>query len=139
MSTHYVYRCFDADDRLLYVGCAANVKKRMSLHALGKARASRTLAALMARYTTEGPYSDRATAEAAEQAAIVAEAPLLNIQHSRTPGWFNDQRVAAYLTDRGLPLSVAGLHRCEGCDRLRGFHMAPGLCSDCLDDLADSA
>lgn len=134
---HFVYRCFDADGVLLYIGSTGNVKRRMAMHARGKSRASRTVSALMARYATEGPYTDRAAAEAAEQAAIVAESPLLNIQHSRLPGWLNDCRLAEYLTARGLPLSVAGLHRCEQCDRLRGYHMPHGTCQDCI-DLADT-
>lgn len=135
MRSHYVYRCFDAEGLLLYVGCASNVKRRMSHHARGTARASRTLSALMASYTTEGPYSTRADAEAAEQSAIASEAPLLNIQHSGTPGWLNDRRLARYLEAHDLPLSVAGLHRCDECGILRGFHMPHGLCTDCRDGL----
>lgn len=139
MTSHYVYRCFDSEGLLLYVGCASNVKRRMSHHARGQARASRTLSALMARYTVEGPYGDRAAGEAAEQAAIAAEKPLLNLQHSGTPIWLNDRLLEEYLTARGLPISVGGLHRCEECGILRGFHMPRGLCSDCRDEYADSA
>ena len=34
MSTHYLYRCYDADDELLYVGLSANVGRRMYEHHL---------------------------------------------------------------------------------------------------------
>ena len=132
---HYIYRCYDADDLLLYVGCAANATRRIAQHRQGKARASRSLSALMTRYVAEGPYPDRESAETAERAAIRTESPLLNIQHSQLPGWVSNNRIARYLAERGLPLDVAGLHRCEKCNILRGFNLTRGLCQDCREDL----
>ena len=31
--THFVYRCFDANDKALYVGCTVDVRQRMYRHA----------------------------------------------------------------------------------------------------------
>lgn len=68
----YVYRLYDADDVLLYVGCAYDVKVRVELH----------------RYATYfGPrinrveyveYPDRATADVAELEAIQTLRPRWN-------------------------------------------------------------
>lgn len=83
---HYVYRVFDADDRLLYVGCARNVDERMRMHQIPstQSRASVGIALHGDRVTSE-EFPNRATARAAEAAAIRAESPLLNVLHNRTP------------------------------------------------------
>jgi len=135
MSAHYVYRCFDADGELLYIGCTQNVARRMSGHRNNRRpRASRALQSLMASHTTEGPFPTRAEAEAAEAAAIRAEQPLLNIQSSGSPIWMQNVRLEQYLIERGVPVTACGLHYCPDCGMLRGFNVPPGLCFDCLDE-----
>lgn len=73
---HVVYRCYDADDQLLYIGCTRDLDYRMSLQPL-------ILMRRLALVTTED-YPNRVEARAAERAAIKAEAPLLNKQHNPT-------------------------------------------------------
>jgi predicted GIY-YIG superfamily endonuclease len=131
---HYVYRCFDADGDLLYVGCTQDVARRMSNHRRNrKARASIALQSLMASHTVEGPFPTREAAEAAEAEAIRTEQPLLNLQFHSSPGWIQDRRLERYLIDRDIPVATCGLHYCPDCGILRGFHMQPGSCPDCRD------
>ena len=80
---HVVYRCYDAADRLLYVGCTHDINGRMNVHASSWGNpASAALNMRMARYETE-EHPDKATARAAERQAIHDEAPLLNLHHQR--------------------------------------------------------
>lgn len=80
---HYVYRIFDASDRLLYIGCAIHVPSRISMHVELSAQspASWVIRREMARWTQER-YPTKAEARAAERAAIADEWPVLNKQHS---------------------------------------------------------
>lgn len=99
---HYVYRCFDADARLVYIGCTVDVQARMVSHrAERKARASLWLRTCMASYSVAGPYRGRAAALRAESAAIVAERPLFNLHHGRQPSWAVLGDVARYLVENG--------------------------------------
>jgi predicted GIY-YIG superfamily endonuclease len=70
---HVVYRCFDEQDRLLYVGCTSNLLYRLSQHQ-GKAWFS-----LVARVVTVN-YQTREEASQAEKEAIRAESPIHNIR-----------------------------------------------------------
>lgn len=69
---HAVYRCFAADQHLLYVGCSMNPLLRAESHAIGQ-----PWALAIASFTLEW-FPDLATARAAETAAIEAEAPEWN-------------------------------------------------------------
>lgn len=73
----WLYRYFDANDRLLYVGIAFDVLKRAQGHRRHAAWWSQA-----ATYTEE-LYPTRTAAEAAEAEAIRAEAPLFNVVHNR--------------------------------------------------------
>lgn len=83
MTPHVVYRCYDRDGLLLYIGCTSDVVARMAAHmASAHNPASRVLILRMARYELE-EHPDRESAQAAERAAIYAEAPLANLHHQR--------------------------------------------------------
>ena len=79
---HFVYRIFDADDRLIYIGCARDVTSRLTLHTARSSQSPRSweIRRRMARHTVE-EFPDLATARAAEAAAIRAEQPELNVLH----------------------------------------------------------
>lgn len=81
--SHDVYRIFDADDVLLYVGCALDGESRIrSWHMNPRcAPTSVELHGRIARWTIE-TYPDKASARAAEKKAIETEGPLLNRQHN---------------------------------------------------------
>lgn len=66
----YLYRIYDEDDTLLYVGVTERLRTRLRSHARGLPGAHR------ATFTR---YGSRVDAEAAECAAITAEHPLLNV------------------------------------------------------------
>lgn len=68
-----LYRLFDADDRLLYIGITCNTAQRWESH-----RGSKPWWHLVARKELTA-YPDRSAALTAERAAIRAEAPLHNI------------------------------------------------------------
>jgi hypothetical protein len=101
-----VYRCFDRDGRLVYVGASCLGLVRFHQH-----QAEKGWWPCVARVEVEH-YANRAEALAAERAAIEAEAPRFNIHHGlrrsvtvrRRQEWASDQRV-------GIPDSIAkGLH-----------------------------
>jgi hypothetical protein len=84
---HWIYRCWDAEGRLLYIGCTEDVEQRIAVHrASWNNPASAYIALHMDRYEAEGPYSGRIAGRAAEKAAIEAEAPLLNVHHNKGRG-----------------------------------------------------
>ena len=79
---HYVYRCYDAEDRLLYIGCTENLEQRMRVHDWDTPnRASFELMRRMVRCEYE-EHPDRESDLRAEREAIMAEAPMLNTHHN---------------------------------------------------------
>ena len=76
-----VYRCFDAEGRLLYVGCSINPYKRVAEHR-GE---NHGWVYDLARFTVE-VYPDRATAEWVERRAIRTEHPLWNSVRYKNTG-----------------------------------------------------
>lgn len=101
---HFLYRCYDADGILLYIGCTNNVKRRLAAHRTGSAKASRWLAARIASHEVEGPLPGRDAARDAERNAIRNEQPVLNFQERGTENlapWMTTWGVAAYLVKHG--------------------------------------
>lgn len=76
MSDTYVYRAFDQDGRLLYVGMTGNLANRWAEHRTGSLWSS-----LMAGYRIVGPFATREAAARYERQAIQTEQPAYNIQH----------------------------------------------------------
>lgn len=104
IADHFIYRCYDADGVLLYVGCTNNVKRRMSMHLGNRANpqtASRWLKACMDRYEVEGPFDGREAGRNAEREAIRAEQPVFNIQERWHPYWMLIPDIAEYLISHG--------------------------------------
>ena len=89
-----VYRVFDADDRLIYIGATKNLKDRMGNH-----RSLKWWHSLVARVETER-HVDMESAFAAEAAAIAAERPAFNRTHT-----------GHYYTP--MPLTAADLDVCR--------------------------
>lgn len=77
MGQHALYRFWNADDQLLYVGITLNPGARWKAHQYDKPWWSN-----VARITIE-LHPDRAAALASERAAIHAERPLYNVVHNR--------------------------------------------------------
>lgn len=103
---HYVYRCYDAADRLLYIGCTADMGSRMAVHmASGHNPASRILIMRMERHEVV-EYATKAEAKRVEQEAIYAEAPLANLHHQRVRETKDqrDRRLSAYLEETRPPV-----------------------------------
>lgn len=76
---HYVYRVYDADERLIYIGATSDLMKRWDAH-----EALSWWYELAERVDAE-PYPTRYAAFAAEMVAIQEEQPAFNIRH-RTDG-----------------------------------------------------
>lgn len=131
MSSHYVYRCYDKDGDLIYIGCTSNVGRRIAQHRKGRAVASRWLSVSMTRHETEGPYPSRADALGAERKAIHAEQPLFNYQQragADLAAWMTRQPVALYLIERGhIGLAVETTCACWREVREAGY-FDPKLC-----------
>lgn len=85
---HYLYRCYDADDRLLYIGCTFDVVGRMLVHQSSWSNpVSRYLNLRMTRHEVQEPaIKGRVAARAAERDAIRSGAPLLNRAHNMGRG-----------------------------------------------------
>lgn len=103
---HYVYRCYDADGVLLYVGCTRNPTSRLAAHRRGnnQAKASRWLAATMHHAEVSEPYRGREAGREAERAAIQAESPIFNYQHTADAtraAWMSTASAAEYLILHG--------------------------------------
>lgn len=115
---HYVYRCYDADDRVVYIGCTRNIKTRLATHRRGKggSRASQWLSVCMVRYEVEGPYPSRDAGLEAERRAIQAEQPIFNYQQragESFAAWMTRNLVADYLVNRGhVQLAIETCCRC---------------------------
>lgn len=74
---HFVYRAFDADGQLLYIGCTLNPIKRLSEH-----RQHSAWHRYMKRLTFVGPYNYE-TARQVEYDAIEGERSLYNFSSER--------------------------------------------------------
>lgn len=70
---HWLYRLFDENDRLLYVGITRNLEARLSAH-------ERRFGDLFDHYTAE-EYLDRKSVLNAETQAIHSEFPAFNVVH----------------------------------------------------------
>ncbi len=96
--TTALYRRFDEDDVLLYVGISDQLMERSAWHERHSAWVP-----FVVRRTTEW-YASRSEAEAAETAAIKAEQPLFNRQHAIVG---TQERLAEYLLTNRRILLVA--------------------------------
>lgn len=88
-----LYRWFDADDRLLYVGITSSLRARQSSHAKKSSWEAFAVRATIERYPC------RADAEQAELDAIRAERPLFNDVGNDHPDAVRD--LVTYLAERG--------------------------------------
>ena len=80
---HSVYRVFDAQDRLLYIGCTRDVNARMAVHRSWGNPNPASFAVKMHGVREEvREYPTYDEARAAERAAILAEAPYFNFAHN---------------------------------------------------------
>jgi predicted GIY-YIG superfamily endonuclease len=83
MSHYCIYRIFDAEDRLLYIGMTENIDERMYRHLQ---KSTRSAASLVIQdrwsYWTTEPFPHRRAMQDAESEAIKEEAPLLNRVHN---------------------------------------------------------
>lgn len=72
---HSVYRMYDIEGRLLYVGCSSDFVRRLNDHNSRKSWFSDIASIAVAHHST------RAEALVAEAAAIAAESPIHNVYH----------------------------------------------------------
>lgn len=121
---HHLYRCYDAAGRLVYIGCTYRVEDRMRNHLCTYNRtASVLLQRFMDHYEADADeHPGRIGGRAAEQAAIRAELPIFNLQHTGMPVWQRNARIADYvLQNTGLSLECGDdIHRVDGT-YLRGL------------------
>lgn len=114
---HFIYRCYDKDDDLIYIGCTSNVKRRISAHRRGGKAVGRWLTVSMVRHEVEGPFDGRDAGRAAERSAIQVEQPLFNYQERagvNLAAWMTRAPVARYLIERGhLDLAADTVCACE--------------------------
>lgn len=98
---HFVYRCYDVDGVLLYIGCTTDVPKRLKGHFTASASTTTSwwLSLFYADHTIEGPFRGRDAGRAAESAAIRDEFPIFNQQSTGLPRHQVLQRAATYLVE----------------------------------------
>ncbi len=75
----HLYRCFDKDDGLLYIGCTKRLVSRITVH-----RELSLWGPKIHRIQSEG-FATRESALSAEANAIASEHPEFNIQHRKRP------------------------------------------------------
>jgi excisionase family DNA binding protein len=109
-----LYRFYDADGRLLYIGISGNPGRRFDQHAQEK-----NWWVLVARSTMEH-FPGRRAAERAEAAAIVREQPLFNIAGSlpNPNGPTGDPGVVPATTHPDPSLRLAAIDERIGAERL---------------------
>jgi hypothetical protein len=95
---HFVYRAFDADDALLYVGCSMRPSIRYHEH-----RGQSKWFPLATRFSMQGPYNYD-TARQLERDAIRTESPLWN--HNE-PKRFRLRALRQRISDRWFSLEHA--------------------------------
>lgn len=86
---HYLYRCWDSEGLLLYIGCSNSPEQRIAGHLKNSppSATSEQLALQGARWAIDPEaYRGRDAGRAAEKAAIETESPLLNIHHNKRSG-----------------------------------------------------
>lgn len=89
--SYHVYRLFDKDDRLLYIGCSSDPEWRIRYyHAQpfargGQAEHAFDLYLQYDHHTISEPFEERADALYAERSAIYAEQPPFNKQSKARP------------------------------------------------------
>jgi excinuclease UvrABC nuclease subunit len=76
---HYVYRCYDAEGHLVYVGCTSQLFKRLDYHRRYSVWASQIT------NVTAKVYPNQRLALAKERMAIVEENPLYNVAGKSAP------------------------------------------------------
>jgi len=74
---HFVYRCFDVDGVLLYIGFTWDLRTRIGAHCAPGRPVGERLS-----YVSVEKHPTRAAARAAERAAIESETPLFNVVHN---------------------------------------------------------
>jgi hypothetical protein len=89
---HFVYRCYDASGRLLYVGCSINPDDRLKEHRYFRS----WWADRIARITLES-FPDQAAGQAAEKTAIQTEHPIHNRAFRSTNAQRADWRPQHYI------------------------------------------
>ena len=115
---HFVYRAFDAADRLLYIGCTVNFEQRRRTHEQRSPWAHRVDRWDVERFDTQAP------ALLGEEAAIKAEHPEFNAMYNGAglTGW-NDERRAAETCLHGHPweenarTNAQGMRVCHTCQK----------------------
>lgn len=99
---HDVYRIFDDQGRLLYIGCARDWTERIHMHeALRRQNAVSDAICHRGYRVTVEIYRNKAMARAAEKTAIKAEAPHLNLEHNSSR--YRRVRGAGYVPTGELP------------------------------------
>lgn len=107
MSTHFVYRAYDADGVMLYVGLTKQPDKRYREHLCGNYDGRGWFQHFVTKWVVTGPLS-RAAAEALELAEIDAHNPIFNGQAKGncTPKLGTRQLVKDYFRFHGLTYPV---------------------------------
>lgn len=124
-----LYRWYDAEGALLYIGITGHLPTRQAIHAKNSAWSE------FAALSRVEHYADRATAEAAEVAAILAEMPIFNRQHNDTPE--ARRRLVDYLTQNArLDLLAAGPVPLDATDQHDPDDVLEGIV---IDDEGDAA
>lgn len=112
---HWLYRLYDADGFLLYIGCTSDIKKRIPQHRQG------SFGARVATFEAEA-YPDRESAFEAEALAIRRERPPLNIRHN------TGQKLTPYsATHRRPPRPTEENHMLEPDHTLKEVSVALGM------------
>lgn len=100
---HHLYRYYDADGLLLYIGCTSDPTRRIANHRHSRRESSKLVTACMDHYEVETQtHAGVIAGQKAERDAIWFEAPLFNKQWQQEPGWIIHLQILDYLAERGI-------------------------------------
>lgn len=127
MSAHYVYRVYDSESRLIYVGCTGNLPQRLQVHGYGYTAWWNSQATKVAAKV----YPSKAIAREAESSAIRSERPRWNItgkwgtNADWSEGEFHDFMTALLHSPEFGPGTLRRAHRVADIYKARFGHEIP--------------
>ncbi|WVX88603.1 G-I-Y Y-I-G endonuclease [Gordonia phage CheeseTouch] len=124
MSAHYVYRVFDAEQRLIYVGCTKNLFERLRAHQYN------SWWAFQAAHVKAEVFPDKWVGRKAEREAIQVGRPRWNLNGRGDRRFWTSDEYCDYITaalNLSEPMTPSRLKRLQNLARHYRFRFGEEL------------